>query len=104
MHFTPPLRANSELGDTLEPFLRQPHLTSSHTLTSKSHHPLQFFPFHVIQLLLLLLDFETNFVAGNKNQQKSTERHSTSTTKISFATETEKLLARCEQQIYLECS
>jgi hypothetical protein len=52
---------------------RQPHLTSSHTLTSKSHHPLQCFPFHVIQSLLLLLDFETNFVAGNKNQQKSTE-------------------------------
>ena len=57
MRFTPPLRANSELGDTLEPFLRQPHLTSSHTLTSKSHHPLQCFPFHVIQSLLLLLDF-----------------------------------------------
>jgi hypothetical protein len=88
MHFTPPLRANSELGDTLEPFLWQSDLqetTSSHIITHSHQQvtsPTAMFSVsrRSITLLLLLLDFETNCVADddttkiNKNQQ----RHSTS--------------------------
>jgi hypothetical protein len=68
MRFTPPLRANSELGDTLEPFLWQSDLqetTSSHIIT---HSHQQRFT-SVNQSLLLLLDFETNCCG----QQKSTK-------------------------------